>query len=93
MEYIKVGSVGFETEMPQLKACDVPRLVCWKDFDSDAGDIIYGIQFGDKIICSCCGAIFPIDELNEMARKVLCTNWVKVRGDWINFADEITYNW
>ena len=95
MEYIKVGSVGFETEIPQLKACETPRQVRWRDFDFDSEfeEIIYGIQVGDKIICACCGGIFPIDELNEQARESLCTNWVEVREDWISFTDEMTYNW
>lgn len=93
MEYIKVGSAGFETEMPQLKACDVPRQVRWMDFDSETGDVLYGIQLGDKIICSCCGGIFPIAELNELARDSLCTNWVEVGEEWISFADEMAYKW
>ena len=66
-------------------------LLRWRDFD--IGDIIYGIQLGDKIICACCGGIFPIDELNELARESLCTNWVKVSKDWISFADEMAYKW
>ena len=93
MEYIKVGSTGFETEMPQLKACEYPRQIRWTDFDSETGHVIYGVQLGDKVICACCGGIFPIDELNELAREFLCTNWVEVSGDWISFADEMAYNW
>lgn len=93
MEYIKVGSAGFETDMPQLKPCEAPRQVRWTDFDSEAGDTLYGIQLGDKIICACCGGIFFIDELNELARMDLCTNWVEISEEWIDFSNEITYNW
>ena len=93
MEYIKVHSTGREIEIPQLKACEAPRQIRWRDFDSEDGNIIYGIQLGDKIICSCCGGVFLIDELNEMARIDLCTNWAEVSKDWISFTDEMTYNW
>ena len=93
MEYIKVGSAGFETEMLQLKACDAPRQVRWTDFDSETGNVLYGIQLGDKVICSCCGGIFSIDEMNELARTWLCTNWVEVSEEWISFSDEMACSW
>ncbi len=93
MYYVTVGSGVCEGKMPQLRACDMPRQVRWTDFDSETGDVIYGIQFGDKIICACCGGIFSIDELNELARDSLCTNWVEVGRGWASFTDEMAYNW
>ena len=93
MKYIKVGAAGFEADMPQLMPCEAPRQICWMDFDSEAEDHLYGIQLGDKVICACCGGIFLIDELNELARETLCTNWVCVAEEWIDCSDEISYNW
>ena len=87
MEYIKFNC---EIEVPQLKTCEYPRQVRWIDFD---GDVFYGIQFGDKIICSCCGGIFLIDELNELAREAFSTNWVEIGEDWISFKNEMAGNW
>lgn len=93
MEYIKVSSGGFEFEISQLKTCEYFRQIRWTDFDSETGEFLYGIQFGDKVVCSCCGIIFSIDELNEQACIDLCTNWVKVSDRWIDFTDEIARNW
>ena len=93
MYYVTVGSSAWDDKMPQLKACDVPRQVRWMDFESETEDVLYGIQLGDKIICACCGGFFPINELNELARESLCTNWVEVGEEWISFADEMDYKW
>lgn len=93
MEYIKVRAAGFEIEIPQLKACEVPRQVRWTNFDSASDEMCYGIQIGEQLICSCCGAIFPIDELNERACIDLSTNWVEINEKWIDFYHEMTYNW
>lgn len=93
MYYVTVGSGVCEGKMPQLRPCEVPRQVRWTDFDSETRDVIYGIQFDDKIICACCGGIFPIEELNELGRKSFCTNWVEVGEEWVSFSDEMAYNW
>ena len=93
MEYVKAGSIGFETKIPQLKACEYPRQIRWINFDSETGDVLYGIQLGDKVICACCGGIFPIDELNELAYNALCTSWVEIGEEWVSFADEMAYDW
>lgn len=93
MEYIKVGSVGFETKIPQLKACEHPRQIRWIDFDSETDNVLYGIQLGDKVICACCGGVFPIDELNELAREAFSTNWVEIGEYWISFKNEMAGNW
>ena len=94
MKYIKVGSGDFEFKIPQLKACEVPRQVRWIDFNS--GNILYGIQVNDKIICSCCGSVFSIDELNELACVKFCTSWVdwaEISEEWIDFFNEMASNW
>jgi hypothetical protein len=95
MKYIKVGAAGFEADMPQLMPCEVPRQISWMDFaeDSECRSNNYGIQIEDKVICACCGGIFYIEELNELARETLCTNWVCVADQWIDCSDEISYNW
>ena len=90
MEHIKVN---YEIKVPQLKPCEYPRQVRWIDFSGGIESILYGIQFGDKIICSCCGGIFLIDELNELAREALHTNWVEIKEDWISFENEMAGNW
>lgn len=93
MEYIKVGPADSEIKIPQLKSCEYPRQVRWRDFDSETENVLYGIQIGDKIICSCCGGIFFIDELNELACIDLCTNWVEVSEEWVSFSDEMAFHW
>ena len=93
MEYIKVHSGGSTFEIPQLKACEEPRQIRWTNFDSEYDEMFYGIQIGDKVICSCCGGVFPIYELNEQARLDLGTNWVEISERWIGFENEMTDNW
>lgn len=92
MEHIKVNC-EVEVEVRQLKTCEYPRQVRWVDFNSETENILYGIQLGDKIICSCCGGIFLIDELNELARGALRSNWVEIKEDWISFENEMAGNW
>lgn len=93
MEHIKVRAAGFEFEIPQLKTCEYPRQIRWVDFDSETEELLYGIQFGDKVVCSCCGIVFSIDELNEMARIWVSTNWFEVNEKWIDLYDEMKCNW
>lgn len=100
MKYIKVGAAGFEADMPQLMPCETPRQIRWINFDIEPGtesnieeDFCYGIQIGDKVICSCCGGIFSIEELNEMGRESFCTNWVSINSFWANLYYEMENFW
>ncbi len=67
---------------------DKPTQVMFYDFD--AGDYTYdvGIAYCGEIICGCCGGIFSIEELWEMADTEELINPI-VRMDWIDISDEI----
>ena len=58
-------------------------------FDLDEGENfgkIYGIAYNDVIICSCCGGVFPITEVIEMAEE----NDIEFEEyDWVPFTDYI----
>lgn len=54
--------------------------------EEDNIEIIYGIAYNDVIICSCCGGVFPITELIEMAEE----NDIEFEEyDWVPFTDYI----
>ena len=54
----------------------------------DGEDMSAGIMVGDKIICSCCGALFDVDEVVENAREdgveAIC-----MFEYWVDVSDEI----
>ena len=37
--------------------------------EKDSGEVLYGIGFGDGIICGCCGEIFALNE-GEITRLI-----------------------
>ena len=67
---------------------DRPKQVVFADPDN-AGEWICGIAYGYEIICVCCGGVFDIDDVIEMAREdgVKCA--IYEYEDWIDIADEI----
>ena len=65
-----------------------PAQVIFADPDN-AGNWLIGIAYRDEIICACCGGIFNIGDVVDMAREdgVRCA--IHEYYDWSNIADEI----
>ena len=63
-----------------------PTQVVFADPDN-AGEWISGIAYQDEIICSCCGGIFSIEEVIEMAFEANVTNPIYEYENW----EDITY--
>ena len=57
----------------------------------DGEDYSVGIAYGDKIICSCCGGLFGIEDVVEMAQEDKKIPIIP-RGDQVNCEDEIRLN-
>ena len=67
---------------------DKPIQVVFAD-PENPGDWLAGIAFHDCIICGCCGGVFSIDDVIEMAREdgVKCA--IHEYLEWNDIADEI----
>ena len=65
-----------------------PTMVSFlEEYEDGSIDRAYGIAYGDVIICSCCGGVFPIAEVIEMAEE----NDIEFEEhDWIPFTDYIS---
>ena len=60
-------------------------------FDSDnPGAWSTGIAYQDKIICCCCGGIFEIEEVIELAREAGVVNAIYSYCDWVNIVDAVS---
>ena len=67
---------------------DRPTQVVFADPDNP-GDWLAGIAHRDEIICGCCGGVFNIDDVIEMATEdgVRCA--IHEYPEWNDIADEI----
>ena len=67
---------------------DRPTQVVFADPDNP-GDWLVGIAYRDEIICGCCGGVFNIDDVIEMATEdgVHCA--IYEYPEWNDIADEI----
>ena len=64
-----------------------PTMVSFLEDDGYGNiEIVYGIAYGDVIICSCCGGVFPIAEVIEMAKE---KDIEFDEYDWVPFTDYI----
>ena len=65
-----------------------PTMVSFLDKDDEDNiERIYGIAYNDVIICSCCGGVFLISEVIEMAEE----NDIEFEEyDWVPFTDYIS---
>ena len=68
---------------------DAPKQVVFADPDN-AGQWIIGIAYHDEIICACCGGIFEIADVVEMAEEAGCKQAIYPYEDWIDVSYEIT---
>ena len=65
-----------------------PKQVMFADPDNP-GEWLCGIAYGHEIICACCGGIFSIDDVVEMANEdgVKCA--IYEYDNWVDIADDI----
>ena len=68
---------------------DTPKQVVFADPDN-AGEWNVGIAYRDEIICACCGGIFEIADVVEMAKEAGCKQAIYPYEDWIDIAYEIS---
>lgn len=63
---------------------DVPTQVLFNEGDGWSA----GIAFEDKVICACCGGVFPIEDLiDNLDEDIICP--IYEYKDWISVTDEI----
>ena len=65
----------------------VPTQVKFWDVDGD--HYIGGIAYRDEIICGCCGGIFDITEIYELAPDALKEDPIVVYDTWVNLSSKI----
>ncbi len=67
---------------------DRPTQVIFADPDNP-GEWLCGIAYRDEIICACCGGVFNIDDVIEMAREDGVNCAIHEYHEWNDIADEI----
>ena len=65
-----------------------PTQVVFADPDN-AGEWIVGIAYKDEIICACCGGIFDISDVVDMATEAGIKNPIYDYNEWADISDEI----
>ena len=68
---------------------DKPTQVVFADPDNE-GEWIVGIAYKDEIICGCCGGIFDIGDVVDMAAEAGIKHPIYAYADWNDIAAEIT---
>ena len=69
---------------------DRPTQVVFADPDNPgAGEWLVGIAYRDEIICGCCGGVFSIDDVIEMATEDGIHCAIYEYPEWNDIADEI----
>ena len=72
-----------------MKFYEKPKQVMFAD-PENPGDWLVGIAFHDSIICSCCGGIFEIEDVIQMAKEDAVVNPIYEYEDWSDLTDGIT---
>ena len=54
----------------------------------DGESMCAGIMLGEYIICGCCGALFEVDDIVEMARED-GVDAIRMFETWVDLSDEI----
>ena len=67
---------------------DNPTQVIFADPDN-TGSWLVGIAYCENIICACCGGVFEIDEVIEMAHEDGIKCAIYEYSNWAPFSDEI----
>ena len=60
-----------------------------KFWDALIEDYIGGIAYRDEIICGCCGSVFKISEIYEVAPDTLEEDSIVVVNGWKGLSDKI----
>ena len=60
-----------------------------KFWDALSEDYIGGIAYLDEIICGCCGSVFKISEIYEVAPDTLDNDPIVVVKGWKGLSDKI----
>ena len=66
---------------------EVPTQVKFRDVDGD--HYIGGIAYRNEIICGCCGGIFDITEIYELAPDTLEEDPIVIYDNWVDISNEI----
>ena len=66
---------------------EVPTQVKFRDVDGD--HYIGGIAYRNEIICGCCGGIFDISEIYELAPDTLEKDPIVIYDNWVDISNEI----
>lgn len=53
------------------------------------GRYIGGIAYRDEIICGCCGGIFRISDVYEVAPNTLEEDPIVINDSWVDISNEI----
>ena len=72
-----------------MKFYEKPKQVMFAD-PENPGDWLVGIAFHDSIICSCCGGVFEIEDVIQMAKEDAVVNPIYEYEDWSDLTDGIT---
>jgi hypothetical protein len=75
--------------MTDMQYFDKPTQVVFADPDNE-GEWIVGIAYKDEIICGCCGGIFDIGDVVDMAAEAGIKHPIYAYSDWNDIAAEIT---
>ena len=67
---------------------DRPKQVVFAD-PVNPGEWLSGIAYRDEIICGCCGGVFSIDDVIDMAREDGVNYAIHEYHEWNDIADEI----
>ena len=65
-----------------------PKQVVFAD-PENPGEWLVGIAFHHNIICACCGGVFDIDEVIELAHEDGRNQAIYPYEDWVDITDEI----
>lgn len=66
---------------------DVPTQVQFWDYNN--GRYHGGIAYRDEIICGCCGGVFNISKIYEVAPDTLLGDPIIVYDDWVGISSVI----
>ena len=65
-----------------------PKQVVFADTDN-IGEWLIGIAYNDVIICACCGGVFKIDEICELATAAGIQEPIYSYKEWNDVSDDI----
>lgn len=64
-----------------------PVQVSFYNFDDD--NWMNGIGYRNEIICGCCGAVIPLEDLYDAEMLAIEPQPVRTLSDWVDFSDYI----